>query len=173
MKCQECNNEFSPINNRGAEQKYCSTKCRSKSANKRREQRLINTNVLNNIYENKEIKDSPIQHSERISESMDRIQRGETRIASSFGINSDNSLALLKELYEAKNETTFYKLKCESLEKEIIQLNLELEELDSEEEDKYSGMLGGVMEQFKQDPVNTISFTSELINSLFKPKPKQ
>jgi hypothetical protein len=59
------------------------------------------------------------------------------------------------------------------LEKEIIQLNLELEELDSEEEDKYSGMLGGVMEQFKQDPVNTISFASELINTLFKPKPKQ
>lgn len=171
MKCNYCSTEFISTNNRGAEQKYCSTKCRSNAANKRREQRLMNTNISNNIYENKESKDSPIQYSERNTESLDRVQRGETRIANGFGNISDNSLAILKELYEAKNETTFYKLKCESLEKEIIELKLELEEIDNEEDDKYSGMLGGVMEQFKQDPVNTINFASELINNLFKHKP--
>jgi hypothetical protein len=31
-------------------------------------------------------------------------------------------------------------------------------------------MLGGVMEQFKADPVNTINFATELIGNLFKPK---
>jgi hypothetical protein len=43
MKCIECNNEFNSVNNRGVEQKYCSLKCRNKSAFKRREQRLKNT----------------------------------------------------------------------------------------------------------------------------------
>jgi hypothetical protein len=31
-------------------------------------------------------------------------------------------------------------------------------------------MIGGIMKQFKQDPVTTISFASELINNLLKPK---
>jgi len=36
MKCQECNNEFSPINYGGLEQKYCSKTCRNKASHKRR-----------------------------------------------------------------------------------------------------------------------------------------
>jgi hypothetical protein len=69
-------------------------------------------------------------------------------------------------------------LKCESLEKELATLRIELSNLETEldeidqddESSGYSGMLGGVMEQFKQDPVNTINFATELIGNLFKPK---
>ncbi|NBR15539.1 MAG: hypothetical protein EBU01_13335, partial [Crocinitomicaceae bacterium] len=94
------------------------------------------------------------------------------------GIITDNHLAIIKELYEAKTETIFYKLKCENLEKELNDLKVEFHNLEQEfdnidegeEESGYSGMLGGVMEQFKQDPVNTINFATELIGNLFKPK---
>ena len=54
MNCIECNIEFTPIHNRGAEHKYCSNKCRNKAAVKRRENRLKSTflspvNNINNI----------------------------------------------------------------------------------------------------------------------------
>jgi hypothetical protein len=110
---------------------------------------------------------------------MDRGHSREyTRTSSGVGIISDNHLATIKELYEAKNETIFYKLKCENLEKELNELKIEFHNLEQElesidegeEESGYSGMLGGVMEQFKQDPVNTINFATELIGNLFKPK---
>jgi hypothetical protein len=51
MNCVECNQEFTPVNNRGAEHKYCSNKCRNKASVKRREMRLKSTflSPLNNI----------------------------------------------------------------------------------------------------------------------------
>jgi hypothetical protein len=184
MKCIECNNEFSSVNNRGVEQKYCSLKCRNKSAFKRREERLKNTyfspsdnsniNINNNEKENE-----TIQRNSGNQQSMDRGQQREyTQASNRVGIIADSHLSTIKELYEAKNETTFYKLKCEMIEKELnelrienAQLESELDEIDSEApEGQYSGMLGGVMEQFKVDPVNTINFATELIGNLFKPK---
>ena len=110
---------------------------------------------------------------------MDRgHERNMPRTSNGIGNVTDNHLATIKELYEAKTETIFYKLKCENLEKELNELKIEFHNLEQEfenidegeEESGYSGMLGGVMEQFKQDPVNTINFATELIGSLFKPK---
>lgn len=187
MKCIECNNEFNSVNNRGVEQKYCSLKCRNKSAFKRREERLKNTyfSPLNNNninIDNNEKENEAIQRNTGNQQSVDRGQQREySRASYGVGTIADNHLATIKELYEAKNETTFYKLKCEQLEKEVNGLKIEnaqleseldeLDELDSEApETQYSGMLGGVMEQFKTDPVNTINFATELIGNLFKPK---
>jgi hypothetical protein len=178
MNCQECNNEFTPINNRGAEQKYCSTKCRSKAGTKRREARLINQNI-NNEKQSNQIRG----YSEPFREidSKQEIQEFDNRRNSllSSRIHTDyNIIDSLKECYEARNETIFYKLKCESLEKEVSELKIELSQLEMELEDidtntpggEYSGMLGGVMEQFKTDPVNTINFATDLIQTLLKPK---
>jgi hypothetical protein len=110
---------------------------------------------------------------------MDRGHTREiTRTTNGVGIIADNHLATIKELYEAKTETIFYKLKCENLEKELGDLRIELTNLETEldeisqdeEGSEYGGMLGSVMQQFKQDPVNTINFATELIGNLFKPK---
>ena len=67
-------------------------------------------------------------------------------------------------------------MKCESLEKEIqelkndiFELESELENIDSDENDG-SGMIGGLVSSFKQDPQTTISFASELISNFIKPK---
>lgn len=190
MNCVECNNEFTPIHNRGAEHKYCSNKCRNRASVKRRELRLKSTllsplnniNNINNIENEKRINGTSDDFGQ-IKESYSR--QGIQEIASTgYGILSDrintnnNNIGLLEKLYESRNETFFYKLKCEQLEKDINELRVEcakleseLDELDSEGDDgQYSGMLGAVMEQFKQDPLNSVNFATEVISNLFKPK---
>ena len=187
MICIECNNEFTPIHNRGAEHKYCSNKCRNRAAVKRRELRLKSTflsplNNINNIENEKE----NLRTSESASKNFETNQsqgfqecsNGRYDILPERIYTGGNSFELLKELYEERNATFFHKLKCQQLENEIIELKSknaklesELDELDSEgEESPYSGMLGGVMEQFKTDPLNTINFATELINNFLKPK---
>lgn len=214
MKCIECTNEFNPINKRGVEQKYCSLKCRNKSAFKRREERLKNTffslsdnynNKINNNENDKEritgteqigITECMGRIGRRISETNERRGDSSNSILSNYKesrrIEGDSSryaingveethINLIRELYESRSETIFYKLKNEQLEKEVNELRIENAQLESEldelyesdnedSETEYSGMLGGIMEQFKTDPVNTINFTSELIGNLFKPK---
>ena len=174
-ECKNCSKEFEPKHQtRGSEQKYCSIKCRQASA----QIRMINR-IKENVKQENEKENETISDNRGYQQSMDRGHSREyTRTSSGVGIISDNHLATIKELYEAKNETIFYKLKCENLEKELNELKIEFHNLEQElesidegeEESGYSGMLGGVMEQFKQDPVNTINFATELIGNLFKPK---
>lgn len=177
-KCKHCEQDFTPHQTRGHEQMYCSLKCRNQASNKRRELKMQST-FLSPLNDNNEKENEIISDNRGNQQSMDRgYSRELTRTSNGIGIIADNHLATIKELYEAKNETIFYKLKCESLEKEnsqlrieVSNLEMELSEIDEgEEEGSYSGMLGGVMEQFKQDPVNTINFATELIGNLFKPK---
>jgi hypothetical protein len=139
----------------------------------------MQSTFLSPLNNNNEKENEIISDNRGNQQSMDRgYSRELTRTSNGIGIIADNHLATIKELYEAKNETIYYKLKCESLEKEnsqlrieVSNLEMELSEIDEgEEEGSYSGMLGGVMEQFKQDPVNTINFATELIGNLFKPK---
>jgi hypothetical protein len=174
-KCDNCSIEFEPKHQtRGSEQKYCSIKCRQSSA----QIRMINKIKENAKQESKQ-ENETIQTNRGYQQSVDRgYEREYAPTSSGVGIIPNSHLATIKELYEAKNETIFYKLKCENLEKELNELKIEfynleqeLESLDEgEEESGYDGMLGSVMEQFKQDPVNTINFATELIGNLFKPK---
>lgn len=187
MNCIECNIEFTPIHNRGAEHKYCSNKCRNKAAVKRREIRLKSTFLspvtnINNIENEKRINgisDDFGQIKESYSKQGLQEITGKGYGVLSDGIyTSNDNVRLLERLYESRNETFFYKLKCEQLEKELSELTTdyaklesELEKLDSDENDsQYSGMLGAVMEQFKQDPLNSVNFATEVISNLFKPK---
>jgi len=173
--CQQCKQSFTQKENiRGSEQKYCSIKCRQMSA----QARMINK-IKENVKQENEKENETISDNRGYQQSMDRgHERNMPRASNGVGIVTDNHLATIKELYEAKTETIFYKLKCENLEKELNDLKVEFHNLEQEfdnidegeEESGYSGMLGGVMEQFKQDPVNTINFATELIGNLFKPK---
>jgi hypothetical protein len=199
--CKNCNKEFKPLHeSRGQEQVYCSIKCRQTSAHLR----SINKIKQSVIHENE---NQRITGTEQIgtTESMDRIGRAISETNERRGDNTNNNLPnykesgvlegnnirfpingiqeshinLIRELYESKSETIFYKLKLEQVEKELNELRIENARLESEldeyesegeEESNYSGMLGSVMEQYKEDPINTINFASELIGNLFKPK---
>jgi hypothetical protein len=199
--CKNCNKEFTPIHeSRGQEQVYCSIKCRQTSAHLR----SINKIKQSVIYENDKEKITGIEQI-GITDSMDRVGRGISETNERRGDSSNNLLSnykesrnvegdsyryaingvqeshinLIRELYESRSESIFYRLKNEQLEKEVNELRIknarlesEIDEYESEgeEESNYGGMLGSVMEQYKEDPINTINFASELIGNLFKPK---
>ena len=198
--CKNCNKEFKPLHeSRGQEQVYCSIKCRQTSAHLRSINKIKQSVIENEKQRITGIEqiattESMDRNGRGISEANER--RGdntnnnvpgfkESRIFEGDNIRFTNNrieesyIKLLRELYESKSEVIFYKLKLEQLEKELNELRIEnarleneLDEYESEgeEESNYSGMLGNIMEQYKEDPINTISFASELISNLFKPK---
>lgn len=186
--CKNCNKEFQPLHeSRGQEQVYCSIKCRQTSAHLRsihkikqsviqeNEKGISGSNGDNNstsgikgITEN----NRDINSTQEFPETSSR----RNSVMSNILYSDFNAIELLRECYESKNETILYKLKCEQLEKEVNELKIELYNLEQEfenegeEESNYGGMLGSVMQQYKEDPINTINFASELIGNLFKPK---
>ena len=162
--CTQCETLFTPKENqRGSEQIYCSIKCRSNAA----QQRMIN-----------KIKEDAIQETKTslsgVTTSHD-ITRGQNYIVEpDRNVRDSTYIDIMEKNYEARNKISELELKnlyltkeIDELKQEIINLELELEEEQQPEEE---GMIGGIMKQFKEDPVNTISFASELINNLLKPK---
>jgi hypothetical protein len=127
--CQQCKQSFTQKENiRGSEQKYCSVKCRQMSA----QTRMINR-IKENVKQENEKENETISDNRGNPQSMDRgYQREYTRTTNGIGIVTDNHLATIKELYEAKTETIFYKLKCENLEKELNELKIEFHNLEQE-----------------------------------------
>jgi hypothetical protein len=186
--CKNCNKEFQPLHeSRGQEQIYCSIKCRQTSAHLRsinkikqsviqeNEKGISGSNGVNNSTQG--IK-GIIENNREFNSTQEFLETSNprNRVMSNILYSDSNAIELLRECYEAKNETIFYKLKCEQLEKELSELKVELYNLEQEfenegeEESDYGGVLGSVMQQYKEDPINTINFASELIGNLFKPK---
>lgn len=162
--CTQCETFFTPKeNSRGSEQIYCSPKCRSNAA----QQRMINKIKENAIKETRQ----PIVAENNNNISGNRIDTQQR--ADNF---SPDIIRLMELNFETRNKISELELKnlyltkeIEELKQEIINLELELQEAESPGEEN-EGMLGGIMKQFKEDPVTTISFASELINNLLKPK---
>jgi len=160
--CTQCELLFTPKENtRGSEQIYCSPKCRNAAA----QTRMIN-----------KIKENAIQETRQpiIAENNNVLSENRNNIEQRTDNFSPDIIRLMESNFETRNKINELELKnlyltkeIEELKQEIINLELELEEEQQPEEE---GMIGGIMKQFKQDPVNTISFASELINNLLKPK---
>jgi hypothetical protein len=161
--CTQCETLFTPKENtRGSEQIYCSPKCRSNAAH----QRMINKIKENAIQEKRE--------SINVAENNSNLSGNRINTEQRTDNFSPDIIRLMESNFEARNKISELDLKnlylakeIEELKQEIINLELELEEEQQPEEE---GMIGGIMKQFKTDPVNTISFATELINNLLKPK---
>jgi len=164
--CTHCETLYTPKqNNRGSEQVYCSIKCRTSAA----QQRMIN-----------KIKENAIQETKTslsgVTTNHD-ITRGQNYIVEpDRNVRDSTYIDIMEKNYEARNKISELELKnlyltkeIDELKQEIINLELELEEAETPGEEN-EGMIGGIMKQFKEDPVTTISFASELINNLLKPK---
>ena len=163
--CNHCEILFTPKENtKGSEQVYCSPKCRSNAA----QQRMINKIKENAIQETRQSLIVAENNSNVSGNRIDAQQRTDNL--------SPDIIRLMELNFEARNKISELDLKnlyltkeIEELKQEIINLELELEESETPGEEN-EGMIGGIMKQFKEDPVTTISFTTELINNLFKPK---
>jgi hypothetical protein len=163
--CTQCETLFTPKQTRGSEQIYCSPKCRNNAA----QTRMIN-----------KIKQDAIQETRTslsgVTQSNDTTRRESYIVEPNRDIRDSTYIDIMEKNYEARNKISELELKnlyltkeIEELKQEIINLELELEEAQSPGEEN-EGMLGGIMKQFKEDPVTTVSFATELINNLFKPK---
>jgi hypothetical protein len=162
--CTQCETLFTPKeNSRGSEQIYCSPKCRNNAA----QQRMIN-----------KIKENAIQETRTslsgVTTSHDIIRGQNYIVEPNRDIRDSTYIDIMEKNYEARNKISELELKnlyltkeIEELKQEIINLELELQEEEQPEEE---GIIGGIMKQFKEDPVTTVSFASELINNLLKPK---
>lgn len=178
-KCKYCSNEFSPVNNRGSEQLYCSNTCQAKAAKERHEQRLKQKIYEEAKKQSPEPVGSSIENSRQspeYAESVYRVQRPTNSVGNNGGAIADNYGKNYLELYyEAKIDNNFYKLKNENLEKRVLELEREIFDLNSEldsldEKTDEGGMLGSIMEQFKKDPINSVKFASSIIENLTKSK---
>jgi len=169
MKCKECGAEFTPTQNRGHEQQYCSHVCRQKAGNKRQKERLLNQLIHENGQQN--------TFPSRDAGNMDQVQRERIPISTGVGVISDNYLAILEKLYEAKNEAFQFKLKCEILEKELMQKNQELaqmeEELSEDGDHENHGILGSIqgilptlVKSYKEEPEATMGFIKQSFSEI-------
>jgi predicted RNase H-like nuclease (RuvC/YqgF family) len=84
----------------------------------------------------------------------------------------NDAMATIEKLYETKNENQFLKFKLETLEKENLQLEAEIDRLETElelsEVEEDGGFLGGMVDQFKKDPTATINFAKSMLNDYLK-----
>jgi len=168
--CQNCGTEFEPKHaTRGAEQIYCTKKCNQISAKKRREEKIINDLKIKIANEN--LQQQPIQNN-RTDEIRSMAQRTMGNISPDRWHYTNDAMATIEKLYEAKNENQFLKFKIETLEKENSELKTELYELENElelsEVEEDGGFLGGMVEQFKKDPGATINFAKSMLNDYLK-----
>jgi len=118
--CIQCGKEFQESEVRtGHEQKYCSSSCRMKAANKRREEKLINT-----------YKNEPTQQPTAIAE-LPVLQRQEYKPNIGRDISITDFLAVLQETNNARIEATTERLRREYAEQKLLELQSELDEDDN------------------------------------------
>ena len=186
--CEQCNNPFEDNTKSGYEQKYCSTTCRYKAANIRRENK-IKLETINSINEKQETTNSTnLGINSNIPYS--NLLQNETRY--NFPLQPQNermdnykTIELLEKNFDTKGQLNYAELRIEYLTKEleeykqkVTMLEFELDSLDDDDNDDNEGMgkMGDVVQniltQFKSDPINTINFTKELIGSFLSPQPK-
>lgn len=128
--CIQCGKEFQESEVRtGQEQKYCSSSCRMKAANKRREEKLINT-----------YKNEPTQQQTSIAE-LPVLQRQEYKPNIGRDISITDFLAALQETSNAKIEATSERLRREYAEQRVRELEQELED---DHDDEPNGWLGKI-----------------------------
>lgn len=166
-----CLIDFEPKSlTRGHEQVYCSVKCRNNFYKNR-----VTTKIIENAIQETKADTIQRQPNSEYNQSFYGGQRREDlRAHDRPGFFTDSHMATIKELYEAKNESNYYKLKNEMIQDELKQLkidyhNLEMEtDNEGEEKSAYENILGGVMDEFKKDPITALNFASGIIGNLFK-----
>jgi len=168
-KCLECGVDFEPAHQKGTLQLYCTSTCRKKASDKRAKQKIYEEakKELNALGRT----DNPVQQQPEYAESVAGTQRRMVPAGNYGGVDPNYRGKDYQELYyEAKINAIRVELTNESLqqrvkelEKEVFDLNSEIDELDNE---KGEGVLGSIVEQFKKDPVNSIKFATAFFDNL-------
>lgn len=172
--CKECSTEFEPVNQKGSEQIYCSRKCATKAANKRRIEKLVNSAIQQQEPQQQE-QTEPERNENFESGNFQRERVG--RVTPERRDTTVSDMAYIEKFYEAKIELNLYKLKTENLEnkvreleKTIFDLNSEIDQLEQEEEG--NDFMAGITSQFKKDPITTVNMATAIFENIFKKNKK-
>jgi hypothetical protein len=138
-KCQECGNDYEIKTTSGHEQKYCSSSCRAKAANKRRE---------NNLFEKLKGQIQPstnIGNEERQNE-RSFVENNSTNYGKSFGLSPERIFELVSTNANLSAENKRLEEKIKNVENNLQKLEMEYEELETkfDEQEQSGSMISGV-----------------------------
>lgn len=191
-KCKNCNNDFEPKGNKGSEQVYCSIDCRQKAGIERYKQRLINSN--NNNYDKTTNTTGTTNFKRNYEDEIGTIlvdsnkgmpnyngsnqtmlgMDNRAELTGNYGrIECDYSnpnfleyIGLIRENANLRAEVKLLTEKVTNLEAELLEYELE----NDMEEEEQPGILGNIMNAYKQDPTTTVLFAKDMILEFLKPK---
>ena len=145
-KCQECNKDYESTNTSGHEQKYCSSSCRGKAANKRRENNLLEK--FKGTIQPKTIIGNAERENERTEREQDRtnVENNSTYYSRSFGLSTERIFELVSTNANLSAENKRLEEKIKIAENDLQKIEMEYEELESklEENENNGSMISGV-----------------------------
>lgn len=159
--------------------KYCSVQCRNKDYYKKNKLKLENYSKDETQIKSSTEEEGSDQRNFRsnTNEIIFGNERGENRTPNTSISEFSGGANNLTRYYDAKVEATRYELKCEylesrikELEQDIMHLESELENYNSDDNENQNNFIGGLVSAFKNDPLNTIEFGSAMIQKLFSKK---
>jgi len=138
-KCHECGNDYENKTTSGHEQKYCSSSCRAKAANKRRENNLFEK-FKGTIQSTTNIGNAERENERRI------IENNSTDYGKSFGLSAERIFELVSTNANLSAENKRLEEKIKNVENDYQKLEMEFDELESkfDEQGNSENMISGV-----------------------------
>ena len=138
-KCQECGNDYESKSSSGQEQKYCSSSCRNKAANKRRE---------NNLFEKFKgaIQPTTIIGNEERQNERRIVENNSTDYGKNYGLSFERIFELVSVNANLSAENKRLEEKIKNVEIELSTLEMEFDELENkfQENENNGSMISGV-----------------------------
>jgi hypothetical protein len=160
-KCQECGNDYENKTTSGHEQKYCSSSCRAKAANKRRENNLFEK-FKGTIQQTTNIGNAERENERRI------IENNSTDYGKSFGLSAERIFELVSTNANLSAENKRLEEKIKNVESELQKLEFEYDELDNKfNEQESSGSMIGQVNNFAD---KILPFIPVVVGMFQKPK---
>lgn len=125
--CQHCNNQYTPINFRGSEQKFCSVNCRNEASKKRKIEEL--KNELRNEYQNEQPRPTNNIHTQQYGNVINRVPNVTENTSTEF-IKEMEKLRYENQIIRIENE---YNIKLVELANKIDSMNNKLDEYYEED----------------------------------------
>lgn len=160
-KCQECGNDYENKTTSGHEQKYCSSSCRAKAANKRRENNLFEK-FKGTIQSTTNIGNAERENERRI------IENNSTDYGKSFGLSAERIFELVSTNANLSAENKRLEEKIKNVENDLQKLEFEYDELDNKfNEQESSGSMIGQVNNFAD---KILPFIPVVVGMFKKPK---
>ena len=144
--CINCNKEFEQKTNRGLEQRYCSTNCRMKSYNERKEAK--NNEEIDRLRQ-QAASGLGLQDANHLQARFNASNEVNRALPYNF---SGNPIEQLEKTYEAKTEAIKWEMKFNQVNKEVEDLRtknnvleMQLETMDDDGEDDGGGLIGTIV----------------------------